>query len=65
MKKSKLPKSDCVRALAEFWDNHDLTDFEDELEEVVEPVFARSGGSPLPPGFTQPRHVSDEGTQPC
>lgn len=27
--------------LAHFWDTHDLTDFEDELEEVSEPVFAR------------------------
>ena len=27
--------------MAEFWDSHDLTDFEDELEEVTEPVFER------------------------
>ena len=27
--------------MAEFWDTHDLTDFEDELEEVREPVFVR------------------------
>jgi hypothetical protein len=39
MKKSKLPKTDSVQKLAEFWDSHDLTDFEDELEEVVEQVF--------------------------
>jgi hypothetical protein len=25
--------------LAQFWDTHDLTDFEDELAEVTEPVF--------------------------
>jgi hypothetical protein len=25
-----------------FWDTHDLTDFEDELEEVTEPVFEYS-----------------------
>ena len=30
-----------MRELAEFWDSHDLTDFEGELEEVKEPVFAR------------------------
>ena len=41
MKKSKLPKTDSIQKLAEFWDTHDLTDFEDELEEVAEPVFAR------------------------
>lgn len=41
MKKSKLPKTDSIEKLAEFWDTHDLTDFEDELEEVTEPVFVR------------------------
>jgi hypothetical protein len=38
MKKSKLPKTDSIQGLAEFWDSHDLTEFEDELEEVAEPV---------------------------
>ena len=37
----KLPKIDSVEELAEFWDTHDLTDFEEELEEVTEPVFGR------------------------
>src|SRR5580658_605856 len=41
MKKSKLPKTDSIQTMAEFWDTHDLTDFEDELEEVAEPVFVR------------------------
>jgi predicted DNA binding CopG/RHH family protein len=41
MKKSKLPKTDSIEKLAEFWDTHDLTDFEDELEEIAEPVFVR------------------------
>ena len=41
MKQSKLPKTDSIEKLAEFWDTHDLTDFEDELEEVTEPVFVR------------------------
>lgn len=39
MKNSKLPKIDSIEKLAEFWDTHDLTDFEDQLEEVTEPVF--------------------------
>lgn len=39
MKKSKLPKTGSIQELAEFWDTHDLTDFEDELEEIAEPVF--------------------------
>lgn len=41
MKKSKLPKTDSIQELAEFWDTHDLTDFKHELEEVNEPVFVR------------------------
>jgi predicted DNA binding CopG/RHH family protein len=41
MRKSKLPKTDSIQELAESWDTHDLTDFEDELEEVAEPVFMR------------------------
>lgn len=34
-----IPQTDSIQELAQFWDNHDLTDFEDELEEVSEPVF--------------------------
>jgi hypothetical protein len=41
MKESRLPKTDSIKKLAAFWDSHDLTDFEDELEEVAEPVFVR------------------------
>ncbi len=53
MKESKLPKTDSIQELAEFWDTHDLTDFEDELEEVIEPVFVRGtrqgdGERPMP-----------------
>lgn len=36
---SKIPQTDSIQELAQFWDTHDLTDFEDELEEVTEPVF--------------------------
>ena len=38
---TNIPKIDSIQELAEFWDNHDLTDFEDQLEEVTEPVFER------------------------
>ena len=31
--------SASIKKLARFWDSHDVTDFEDELEEVTEPVF--------------------------
>ena len=40
MKKTKLPQTDSIQELARFWEKHDLTGFEDELEEVTEPVFA-------------------------
>ena len=39
MNRKKIPKIDSIQELAEFWDTHDLTDFEDDLEEVPEPVF--------------------------
>jgi hypothetical protein len=38
---SHLPETDSISELAAFWQTHDLTDFEDELEEVSEPVFTR------------------------
>ena len=41
MTKQALPKIDSINELARFWDKHDITDFEDFLEEVVEPVFIK------------------------
>jgi predicted DNA binding CopG/RHH family protein len=41
MKTPKIPHTDSIAELARFWDTHDLTDFEDELEEVSESVFER------------------------
>lgn len=41
MNKKRLPDTDSINELARFWDQHDITDFEDELEEVSEPVFRR------------------------
>jgi hypothetical protein len=37
----KIPKTDSIEELARFWDAHDLTGFEDPLEEVTAPVFQR------------------------
>lgn len=39
--KARLPTTDSIRELASFWDTHDLTDFDDQLVEVTEPVFER------------------------
>jgi len=43
----RLPQTDSIQELARFWDTHDLTDFEDQLEEVTEPVFERRTVIPL------------------
>ena len=34
-------KTDSIKELARFWDKHDITDFEDLLEEVTDPVFSK------------------------
>lgn len=39
MNTHKIPQTDSIQELAQFWDTHDLTDFENDLEEVTEPVF--------------------------
>lgn len=39
MNRTKIPQIDSIQELAHFWDTHDLTDFEDELEEVSESIF--------------------------
>ena len=39
MNRTKIPQTDSVQELTHFWDTQDLTDFENELEEVPEPVF--------------------------
>ncbi len=39
MKNKSIPEIDSIQKLAQFWDKHDLTDFDHDLEEVVEPVF--------------------------
>jgi predicted DNA binding CopG/RHH family protein len=41
MKVQKIPETDSIEELAQFWDTHDLTDFEDQVEEVRESVFQR------------------------
>jgi predicted DNA binding CopG/RHH family protein len=36
-----IPQTDSIQELAQFWDTHDLTDFEEQLEEVTELIFDR------------------------
>ncbi len=37
----KIQNTDSINELAIFWDTHDITDFEDQLEEAKEPIFER------------------------
>ena len=48
MKAKKIPETDSIEELALFWDRHDLTDFEDLLEDVSEPVFERKPEAVIP-----------------
>jgi predicted DNA binding CopG/RHH family protein len=41
MSDRSIPSTDSIQELAEFWDTHDLTDFEDRLEVVTDPIFER------------------------
>jgi len=41
MSAKHLPKTDSIEQLAQFWDTHDLTDFDAVLEEAPESVFER------------------------
>lgn len=45
MRRQKIPQTDSIQELARFWDSHDLTEFEDLLQEVRRPVFERPGGA--------------------
>ncbi|HYX23819.1 MAG TPA: CopG family antitoxin [Thermoanaerobaculia bacterium] len=47
MKIQDLPKTDSIEELARFWDSHDLTEFEEQLEEVTEPVFEHRRGTAM------------------
>jgi len=37
----EIPRTDSIEELAAFWQSRDLTDFEDQLEEVSGPIFQR------------------------
>jgi hypothetical protein len=39
--KDRIPRTDSIQELAAFWQNHDVTDFENDLEEVQEAAFQR------------------------
>jgi len=41
MNLNRLPQTDSIKELAQFWQTHDVTEFDDELEEVPALVFDR------------------------
>ena len=41
MIQKQIPNTDSIKELARFWDENDITNFEDLLEEVNEPIFAK------------------------
>jgi len=41
MNSQRIPQTDSIKDLANFWDTHDVTEFQGELEEVGERVFER------------------------
>ena len=41
MSTQRLPPTDSISDLAHFWDTHDVTEFENELDVVNESVFER------------------------
>ena len=48
MKARKISETDSIEELARFWDTHDLTDFEEHLEEVSERVLERKPETVIP-----------------
>lgn len=57
--RAHLLKTDSIEELARFWDDHDVTDFADELEEVPTSVFQRSAEAvsvPLSPAEREAIH---------
>ena len=56
MSSRKIPQSDSIEELARFWDTHDLTDFEDQLEEVTEPAGVGR--------VSAPNHSSEQAAMP-
>ncbi len=45
MNRANIPQTDSIHELADFWDTHDLTDFENELE-IIKTLAKSRGISP-------------------
>lgn len=51
--KARIPATDSIDALARFWTSHDVTDFEDELEEASPSPFRRPADRSVPVPLTR------------
>ena len=58
----KIPTTDSIQELATFWQRHDVTDFEDDLEEVPRPVFQRAHVVGVPLSGDEHQAVRDAAT---
>ena len=47
LKRLKVPSTDSIEELSKFWDSHDLTDFQSQLEEIEKPVFVHEKNTSL------------------
>jgi CopG antitoxin of type II toxin-antitoxin system len=57
--KPKMPTTDSIQELATFWQHHDLTDFENDLEEISGPVFRRAHVVDVPLTEDEHRAIRD------
>jgi hypothetical protein len=54
MNPQRFPKTDSIQELAQFFDTHDMTDFDDQFENVEEPHFDLKVGNEIT------LHLSDD-----
>ena len=64
-KQVSIPEFKTLEEMAEFWDNHDLTDFENEMEEVKEPIFKLVSGKVIsvmltPKEYNELKKIADQ-----
>lgn len=51
---TRIPQTDSIEELAAFWETHSVTEVEDELEEVTEPLFENTVTLGAPGNITVP-----------
>ena len=62
MKRTNIPQTDSIQELDHFWDTHDLTDFENELDferQIVIPVRLEPEESEFVKELAKSRGISD------